>query len=227
MPKALNEPTGWDTGMRRLYNVLAQDFAYPNAQDNLVFLDNHDMTRFFLSIGRDINKLKMGLAFLLTTRGIPEIYYGTELLMDGDGGYHPNVRKDFPGGWSGDRVNAFTPAGRTSDQNAVYDYLKKLLMWRKNQPLIHNGKLTHYIPADNIYVYFRHDEGKAVMVVLNANATAKELDTKRFEGNLKSYTSAKEIFSASEHSHILSGNTHTDNSKLSLRPWEALILELK
>jgi neopullulanase len=227
MPKALNEPTGWDTGMRRLYNVLAQDFAYPNPQGNLVFLDNHDMTRFFLSVGRDINKLKMGLAFLLTTRGIPEIYYGTELLMDGDGGYHPNVRKDFPGGWGGDATSAFTTAGRTSDQNAVHEYLKKLLTWRKNQPLIHNGKLTHYIPADNIYVYFRHDEGKAVMVVLNANGTKKELDTKRFAENLKSFTSAREIFSGKEHSNILQQGAHTNTTKIDLQPWEGLILELR
>ena len=92
IPKALNEPTGFDTGMRKLYNTLCQDFIYPDPSNNLIFLDNHDMTRFFLSVGRDIRKLKMGLAFLLTTRGIPQLYYGTELLMDGDGAYHPNIQ---------------------------------------------------------------------------------------------------------------------------------------
>ena len=169
--------TGFDTGMRKLYNTLCQDFIYPDPNNNLIFLDNHDMTRFFLSVGRDIRKLKMGLAFLLTTRGIPQLYYGTELLMDGDGAYHPNIRKDFPGGWPGDNANGFTAAGRTADQNEVYSYLKKLLDWRKSQTIIHSGKLLHYIPQDNVYVYFRYDAKKCVMVVLNANDSEKTLNT--------------------------------------------------
>jgi glycosidase len=218
IPKSLNEPAGWETGMRRLYNVLAQDFAYPAPNNNLVFLDNHDMTRIYLSLQRDMKKLKMALAFLLTTRGIPQLYYGTEILMDGDGGYHPNVRKDFPGGWQGDQVNGFTAAGRTPEQNEIFEYLKNLLQWRKNQLPIHAGDLTHYIPADNIYVYFRHAPDGAVMVILNANDTQKNLKTQSFRDNLKSFTKAKDI---------VSGTEMTDLSSFNLQPWGVFILELK
>ena len=218
IPKALNESVGWDTGMRKLYNVLSQDFAYPDVNNNLIFLDNHDMTRIFLSVGRDINKLKMALVFLLTTRGIPELYYGTELLMDGDGAYHPNIRKDFPGGWSGDKVNAFTSSGRTSEQNDIFDFMKNLLQWRKTQPVVHSGKLTHYIPEDNIYVYFRHNDSKTVMVVLNANNSEKVVNTQRFSEQIKNCKKAKDIVSQIDHS---------DLSTLKLPPMGILVLDLE
>jgi glycosidase len=192
--QALNEPGGWDTGMRRLYTLMSQDFIYPDPNRNLTFVDNHDMTRFFLSIGKDMNKFKMGLAFLLTTRGIPQLYYGGEILMDGDGGYHPNVRKDFPGGWSGDSRNAFTREGRSKEENEAFDFLKTLLQWRKGCSAVHRGKLTHYIPEDNIYVYFRSDENKKVMVILNANASEKALDLGRFKQNLADAKQMRNIF---------------------------------
>ncbi len=216
--KALTEKTGWETGMRRIYNVLCQDFVYPNPSHNLIFLDNHDMTRFFLSVGKDIRKFKMGLAFLLTTRGIPQLYYGTELLMDGDGGYHPNVRKDFPGGWQGDTLNAFTEAGRTQQQKEVYNYLRHLLNWRKSEPLIHTGELTHYVPQDNIYVYFRHAADRTVMVILNAKDTAQELVTERYRSELKTFTKAVDVID----------NKAIDSiNSIFLKPWQPLILELK
>jgi glycosidase len=176
------------------------------------------MTRFFLSVGMDIRKLKMGLAFLLTTRGIPQLYYGTELLMDGDGSYHPNVRKDFPGGWPGDSNNGFTTAGRTADQTEVYEYLKKLLTWRKSQPLIHTGKLLHYIPQDNVYVYFRYDAKKSVMVVLNANEGEKIIDTSPFSQQVKKFT---------EGNDVITGQEWQPTSTLKILPWTALIVELK
>jgi glycosidase len=217
IPKALNEAGGWDTGMRRLYSVLSQDFAYPDPGNNLIFLDNHDMTRVYLSLQRDIKKLKMALTFLLTTRGIPELYYGTELLMDGDGGYHPNIRKDVPGGWPGDKVNAFTPAGRSEEQNDIHRYMKNLLEWRKSQPVIHKGKLTHYIPEDNIYVYFRHNDSKTIMVIMNANNHVKDLDTSKFKDHLKSFKAGNDIHTRKNY----------DLSSIKLLPWDALILELK
>ena len=218
LPKALNEPTGFDTGLRKLYNTLCQDFIYPDPNSNLIFLDNHDMTRFFLSVGKDIRKLKMGLAFLLTTRGIPQLYYGTELLMDGDGAYHPNIRKDFPGGWSGDNANGFTASGRTAGQNEVYSYLKKLLDWRKSQSIIHSGKLLHYIPQDNVYVYFRYDEKKCVMVVLNANDSEKSLNTSPFSQALKSFTKGTDL---------ITNQVWQSESVLNILPWTALIMELE
>jgi glycosidase len=204
IPKALNEAASWDTGMRRLYNVLSQDFAYPNPSKNLVFLDNHDMTRIYLSLQRDMKKLKMALTFLLTTRGIPQLYYGTELLMDGDGGYHPNVRKDFPGGWNGDQRNAFTEAGRTKEQNDVFNYLKKLLHWRKSASVVHTGKLTHYIPQ--------------VMIVLNANDSDKELSTTQFGEYLKSYTKARDV---------LTDQWLPALASLKCPSWEVLVLEFQ
>src|SRR5690606_21947336 len=113
VPAALTEQEGWDTGLMRLHETLANDFLYPNPGGNLIFLDNHDLSRFFLMVGRDLRKFKMGLACLMTTGGIPQLYYGAELLMDGDGGHHPNVRLDFPGGWQEDPVNAFSRECRT------------------------------------------------------------------------------------------------------------------
>jgi glycosidase len=193
--QALNEPGGWDTGMRRLYTLMSQDFIYPDPNRNLTFLDNHDMTRFFLSVGKDMNKFKMGLAFLLTTRGIPQLYYGGEILMDGDGGYHPNVRKDFPGGWNGDTRNAFTREGRSKEESEAFDYLRTLLQWRKGASPVHGGKLTHYIPEDNIYVYFRSDEKKKVMVILNANASEKTLQLDRFRQMLGGAQQIRDVFS--------------------------------
>jgi glycosidase len=218
VPRALNEAGSWDTGMRRLYNLLSQDFIYPDANRNMVFLDNHDMTRFFLLVKNDLRKFKMGLSFLLTTRGIPQLYYGTELLMDGDGGHHPNVRLDFPGGWEGDPRNAFTREGRSAEQNEAFDFLKKLLQWRKGEDVVHNGKLTHYIPEDNIYVYFRHDDNRRVMVILNANDVEKVLDTTPFRGSLKGFTRGRDVISKLEFS---------DLNKVTIPAWETLILILE
>jgi neopullulanase len=216
--QSLNEQGGWSTGMRRLYVLLSQDFIYPNAYNNLTFLDNHDMTRFFLSVGRDLKKFKMGITFLLTTRGIPELYYGTELLMDGDGGHHPNVRRDFPGGWAGDKQNAFTKEGRTGEQNEAFDFLKKLLDWRKANPVIHSGKLKHYIPNDNIYVYFRSNENKTVMVVMNANPASKTISLARF---------AEDLAGKNRGTDISSGEVMQLKESLDIPAQTALVLELE
>jgi len=217
VPQALHEQGGWDSGLARLYNVLSQDFIYPNPNGNLTFLDNHDLTRFFLSCGKDMNKFKMGLTFLLTTRGIPQLYYGTELLMDGDGGHHPNVRLDFPGGWKEDTRNAFTKEGRTAAQNEAFDFLKTILNWRKNEPVIHTGKLTHYVPQENIYVYFRSNEMKTVMVVMNGNAAEKSFDAKRFQENMRG---------SKKGTNVLTKET-VDLSALVLKPQSALVVELQ
>jgi len=218
IPKALNEEGGWDKGLYHLYNTLSQDFVYPNANYNLTFLDNHDMTRFLTSVKGDVNKLKMGLAFLLTTRGIPQLYYGAEILMEGDAASHPDVRKDFPGGWAGDPKNAFTAAGRTEAQNDAFNYFKKLLNWRKNKPVIHQGKLTHYIPEENVYVYFRHNEKESVMVVMNGNSKASQLATKRFAENLSGYTQAR---------NVLTDEKLSDLSTLTIPAMTTLVLELE
>jgi neopullulanase len=201
--KALNEEGSWDKGLIRLYNLLSEDFVYANPAGNVTFLDNHDTNRFFYDVQKDLNKYKMGMAFLLTTRGIPQLYYGTEILMDRSGASHPDVRLDFPGGWPGDKVNAFTREGRTREQNEAFDYIKTLANWRKNKAVIHTGKLMQFIPEDNIYVYFRYSEQETVMVVMNANPTEKTLSTERFSERMTGFTKATNIMNG----QVLSGLT--------------------
>lgn len=215
---ALNETTGWSSGLARLYHVLAEDFLYEKPEGNVIFLDNHDVTRFATAINQDLSKMKMGLAFLLTTRGIPQIYYGTELMMTGDGSFHPDVRKDFPGGWQNDAINAFTPQGRTDTQNELWNYLAKLAHWRKNKTVIHTGKLTHFIPFDNCYVYFRHNDQEAVMVVLHNGDKPKVLHTQPFKEILGKFQKGKDVIN----------NKPVNNlAELPLLPHSALILELE
>ncbi len=215
--QALNEGAGFDNSMNRLHFLLSQDFAYANANGNLTFLDNHDMTRFFRVVGNDMGKLKLGLTFLLTTRGIPQIYYGTELLMDGDGAVHPDVRKTMPGGWDGDKQNAFTKEGRTLQQNEAFDFMQKLLNWRKTKTVFQNGKLTHYVPEDNIYVYFRHNDKENIMVILNGNRESKALNTSRFAESIKNAVKGK---------NILTGET-LQLGTISLPSQTTLVLELE
>jgi len=194
---AFNQNDGWSEGLAKIYYVLAQDFLYGNANNNVIFLDNHDLDRYYTSVGEDVNKLKMGLAFLLTSRGIPMIYYGTEIMTTGkehDG--HGHIRTDFPGGWKGDKVNAFTEKGRTKQQNEVYDYIKTIADWRKTNEAVTKGKLLHFVPENGVYVYFRHHEGKAVMVLLNNNnSDDKTVDCSRFNEILKNYSSGTDIVS--------------------------------
>lgn len=215
---ALNEEGGWETGLSKLYYMLSQDFVYANPAGNVTFMDNHDLNRFFFDVKKDLPKFKMGLAFLLTTRGVPQLYYGTEILMDGNAGSHPDVRKDFPGGWPGDPVNAFTQDGRTAAQNEAHDYIRKLCNWRKTKPVIHAGKLMQFIPEDNVYVYFRYDENETVMVVMNGNTTEKTVSTTRFAERMQGFTKAKEI---------LSDKTISDLGKLTIPEKTTLVLELE
>ena len=196
MSRAFTEADGWSEGMARLYYVLAQDFLWADPSQNLIFLDNHDLNRYFNSVGRDMNAMKMALSFLLTTRGIPQIYYGTELLMDGaENQGHGNIRKDFPGGWPGDSTNAFTREGRTAAQNEIFSYMQRLLQFRKNSQPITQGNLRHFIPADGVYVYFRTSGDETVMVVLNNSNAPKKLDMARYAEMLKGFTSATDVIS--------------------------------
>lgn len=196
MTSAFTEKEGWSEGMARLYYVVAQDFLYANPYYNLIFLDNHDLNRYFNSVSNDLPALKMATAFLLTTRGIPMIYYGTELLMDGsksvtDG----DVRKDFPGGWPGDEVNAFSRQGRTERQNEAFDYMQKLLKWRKGNLAVTQGKLKHFVPEDGVYVYFRSAGGQSVMVVINRNDKDKTVKMSRFDESTAGFLNGLEIIS--------------------------------
>ncbi len=216
--QAFMEGNGWNTGVARIYETLSHDFVYENPFHSVVFIDNHDADRIYTRLGEDIRKLKMALAFLMTTRGVPQLYYGTELLMTGwehDG--HGHIREDFPGGWPGDEVNAFSREGRTGDQNDIWDYIAMLNHWRKNKDVIHSGKLTHYIPEDGIYVYFRYNDDESVMVVLNNNEEHRTFKTRRFAENLAAYRSGTDVLH----------RTYFDNlSEISMPPMSARIIQL-
>ncbi len=216
---AFVENPGWASGLMRIYNSLVMDFLYPNPNNLLVFGDNHDTDRFFTRMGQSQANLKLALALILTTRGIPKIYTGTELLKtayEHDG--HGRMRSDFPGGWPGDPTNAFTREGRTEDQNEVFDYIKTLVQFRNNTPALHFGKLKHYLPQNNVYVYARYNDNQRILVVLNNNETATQLDIRRFDEVLKGAKSATEVLTGVRHKLI-------DNLTLPAKAASIFVLE--
>ena len=164
---ALNQGEGWESGSMRWYITLANDVVLPYRPDHVLFLDNHDLSRYYSMVGEDFEKYKVGIAFLMTTRGIPMLYYGTEVLMknycDPDG----KVRLDFPGGWPEDDVNKFDASGRTALEQEAHTFVKNLANWRLANSWLGESELLHFIPQDGVYVYFRFDQEHKVMVVLN------------------------------------------------------------
>ena len=192
--KAFNEEEGWSTGTAQLYEVLSQDYVYSDPMKLVVFADNHDGDRLYTKLGEDINKFKLAMAILFTTRGTPQIYYGTEILMAGhEHQGHGFIREDFPGGWDGDEKDAFTRSGRSDEQNEAFDFVKRILNWRKGNDAIQNGKLTHYLPEDGVYVYFRYTGNESVMVMLNNSNEDKEVNMERFYENLKGYSTGRSV----------------------------------
>jgi glycosidase len=191
---------GNSKGLFRIYESLAQDFLYPDVNNILVFLDNHDLGRFSLQEDTDLRKYKQGIAFLLTTRGIPQIYYATEIAMtgtkeSGDG----NIRKDFPGGWGGDPVSAFNAAGRTPKQNEAWDYMQKLLHWRIGNKAITEGKLIHYSPNNNgCYVYARISKDRTALIILNGSNNDQSLSMDRYMDVISSYTRGIDVITGQE-----------------------------
>ena len=181
---AFDEETGeWNGGFMRIHDYLSQDMVYADPMSLLIFLDNHDTSRFFKTEEQrnDFNRYKQALTFLLTTRGIPQIYYGTEWLMAGDKGKGDGfVRMDFPGGWSGDAVDKFTPQGRTDIENQAFDFTRKLLNWRKGNDVIAKGTLKHFTPYQGVYVYERKLGDRSVAVILNGTSTAAQVDLARY-----------------------------------------------
>jgi len=221
LTKCFNEHgTPWEnTGMNRIYNTIADDYLFANINNILIFAENHDTPRYNYLLKGDINKFKMAMSFLMTTRGIPQIYYGSEIGMTGnkdkDDG---DIRRDFPGGWPGDSINAFTAKGRTSVQNEYFSYLSKLLNWRKNKPVIHNGLLTQYAPEEDTYVFFRYNDNETIMVIINNNETDQALKTDRFAESIKTYTSGTDV---------MTGVKYDLTSSIMLPKKSTLILDLK
>jgi glycosidase len=153
--------------------MLANDFLYADPWNLVIFPDNHDIDRFYTQVNEDPDLFKIGLVYFLTMRGIPQFLYGTEIMMTNSvRGDHGLIRSDFPGGWATDQVNGFTGAGLSETQRETKEFMRKLLIWRKECKIIHHGKLMHYSPSDGLYVYFRHDNSGKVMVVLNKNPDA-------------------------------------------------------
>lgn len=210
---------GWDSGMQKVYDNFTNDFLYPDINNLLVFAENHDTGRFNEIYKNDFAKYKMAMALLATVRGIPQIYYGSEIGMAGDKGKGDgDIRRDFPGGWQGDSNNAFTKAGRTAEQQKYFDFSAKIFNWRKGKEVLHTGKTTHYLPHDNVYAYFRHNDKESVMVVINNSSEQRTFGTERFTENIEGYKSGDEV---------LTGNTVNLKDAVSIQPKSVLIFELK
>lgn len=196
--EALNEREAWNEGFVKIYETLALDFLYADYHNLVTFPDNHDMDRIFTQVGEDIDRWKMALMYHLTTRGIPQLYYGTEILMSSaeKPGDHGVIRSDFPGGWPGDAVNAFTGKGLSDEARAAQDWLRKLLNWRKTAKVIHHGKLTQFAPQhDGVYVYFRYDDTNKVMVVLNKNEEPFSLSLEQYRELLPTTATLRDVLS--------------------------------
>jgi neopullulanase len=205
-------------GMMRIYDCLANDFQYPDPQNLVIFPDNHDISRFFVQVNNDPALFKMGIALFLTTRGIPQLYYGTEIGMRHTGTQDSEYRKDFPGGWANDEKSGFTGSGLTGQEKEIQDYVRKLLLWRKNKEVIHTGKLLHFVPFDGFYVFFRYNEKEKVMVVMNKNGTETLLKTNRLAEMLQGCNKATDV---------ISGKTWNELSKLVIPPKTVSIFELE
>jgi len=209
----------WDQGMIKVYNNFVNDFLYADASNMLVFMENHD-TRRFNQIYPSINDYRLGLTLIATVRGIPQIYYGSEVGMKGekDKG-DADIRKDFPGGWEGDTKNVFTGQGINNEEKYYLDFTKKLFNWRKNAIAVHQGKTIQFVPENNVYVYFRVHEQQTVMVVMNNSLQEQTLDLNRFNEVLTNYKSGIEIFT--------NAGLNFSEKTLKIAPKTAFIFELK
>lgn len=215
--KSFNIAEGMNQGVKSIYYVLAQDFLYANPAYNLIFADNHDLNRVFSTLKGDFDAYKLAMTFLLTTRGIPEILYGTEILMRSDN-YKSDgeIRKDFPGGWNGDSLNLFTAEGRNASQKEAFNFMQTLLKWRSTNEAVTTGTLKHYIPENDVYVYFRIKDNHKVMVLLNNNANAQPVETSRFSEDLNGVIQGR---------NVLSDKPFTFRNTILLEPRQALIIE--
>jgi glycosidase len=197
--QAFKEKESWDKGLIKLYENLSADYNYVNPNDIMVFADNHDMSRIATIAEEDASVVRMVMGYILTTRGIPQILYGTELLMAHMGtDSHGAIRADFPGGWKGDPINAFSGKGLSNKELDFQNWMQKILNWRKTKHVIHHGKLMHYAPENGSYVYFRYNESETVMVVFNKNDHEINLELDRFEERLNGFKRFKNIFTGKD-----------------------------
>lgn len=211
-----SETTPW-TGLNEIYDHLALDYLFPDPQNILTFLDNHDTDRFLLEMPEDLGWWKQAITFLLTTRGIPQIYYGTELLMNGSReGSDGYVRRDMPGGFEGDDTDAFSRRGRTELQNEAYDFMAQLLNWRRTRPVIAHGSLKHFMPLNGVYIYERRLGDDTVTVMLNGTDSPNTVEMDNI---------AEILPAGSVRRDVLTGREITITPEMTFAPREILILE--
>ena len=216
--EALNKPMDWTDGLTKIYYTLAEDFLYADANKNLTFLDNHDLSRFYSVIGEDIRKFKMGMGFLLTTRGTPCIYYGTEILMKNFSNPDGKVREDFAGGWAGDKLNKFTEAGRTPKEEDAFRFVKTLAQYRKAHDVLRTGALTQFVPENDTYVYFRSNEASTVMIIMHYGEKEQLLSLNRYNEKLVGFSQGREVET---------GKQVSLKGPLSLGPFSIQVIELE
>ena len=218
--EALLDDFSWGNGFIKPYKTLASDFLYPNPNNLLIFPDNHDMTRFFTQVNNDIDLFKMGIVYYSTMRGIPQFYYGTEILMNSDEnpGDHGLIRTEFPGGWPDHSKNAFTGDGLSYNERQTQLFFKEILNWRKDNEVIHYGKLIQFAPKDGIYSFFRILNNKMVWVIFNRNNSPETLETSRFDELIENYEIAFDVINKKKVSI---------SEKIIINAKSALILEIE
>ena len=219
MLAGMNEKFDWLTGVNKIYTTLSQDVLYKEPMNNCIFLDNHDMDRVFSVVDEDWNKMKMGFNWLLTLRGIPQIYYGTEVLMKNKKvNTDATVREDFPGGWKDDKEkdNRFIKKGRSEKQEEAFEYVSALANFRKNSSAITTGKTMQYIPKEGVYIYFRYDNKQTVMVITNTGDKNVKPDWSLFSERTKGFTQVR---------NVITGKIKALNG-LDIEAKESVVLEL-
>jgi len=221
---ALTEKFGGMDGVNKLYTTLSNDFLYKDPMRNVIFLDNHDMSRFFSQVGEDVAKQKIGIQWLLTARGIPQLYYGTEIGMKGISNPDGWVRLDFPGGWKGDHKNAFTGEGLTTEESSVQQLVKKLALYRLHASALKTGRLMQYVPKDGLYVYFRYDTQQTVMCIMNTGDAAATIDFSQYAERTAGFTRAVDVLSGTNYE--ITG-TPAGTQAPAIPPMQMWVLELK
>lgn len=218
LTRSLMADEDWNSGWITLYETIASDYLYPEPYNLVIFPDNHDMSRFYMQLGMNVDLYKLGITYILTTRGIPQIFYGSEILMTHtESDHHGHIRKDFPGGWKGDPVNAFTGEGLSEAQKEMQEFFRTLLNWRKDNPVIHKGRMIHYAPQDGVYVYGRYNDQKRVMVLLNKTERNVQLQADWFTELTADCSFGRDI---------ITGKTKNLKKQIEVPAMKGLILEL-
>ena len=213
-----NDQHDW-SGLISMYEALANDHIYADPSAFVIFPDNHDMDRIYTQMGKDLSRFKNAMAYILTMRGTPQLYYGTEVLLANDEpGNHGDIREDFPGGWSGDAINAFTGTGLNDDQKTAMEFIRRINTWRKGSEAIRKGDVLHFVPFNNIYVYFRRHGDEKVMTVINRNAIDATIDISRLKEVLGNATAGTDI---------LTGSSVSLNGTLNVTAGEPMIIEIR